>query len=128
MEQEFIDWLRARVDPVASPQLGMGDDAAVLIPSPPAPLVVTTDMLMEGVDFEFPAALAEDVGRKALAVNLSDLAAMAAVPMAAFVSLALPRRGGRRLAERIYEGMLPLARQYGVMLAGGDTNSWDAPW
>jgi thiamine-monophosphate kinase len=60
-------------------------------------------------------------------VNLSDLAAMAARPVAAVVALALPRRGGFELAKELYEGLIPLAEKYGVAIAGGDTNTWDGP-
>jgi thiamine-monophosphate kinase len=60
-------------------------------------------------------------------VNLSDLAAMAAQPVAALISLALPRHGGEALAKRLYEGLLPLAAQFDCPIAGGDTNSWDGP-
>ncbi len=67
------------------------------------------------------------MGRKALAANLSDLAAMAAKPLAGVVALALPRQGGMELAVALYEGMLPLAEQYDLAIAGGDTNSWDGP-
>ena len=67
------------------------------------------------------------MGRKALAANLSDLAAMAARPLAGVVALALPRQGGMDLAVALYEGMLPLAEQYDLAIAGGDTNSWDGP-
>jgi thiamine-monophosphate kinase len=67
------------------------------------------------------------VGRKALAVNLSDLAAMASRPLAAVIALALPRHGGMDLALALYEGLLPLAEQYELAIAGGDTNSWDGP-
>ena len=67
------------------------------------------------------------IGHKALAVNLSDLAAMAAQPVAALVALTLPRSGGRELAVQLYEGLLPLAERHGVAIAGGDTNSWDGP-
>jgi thiamine-monophosphate kinase len=62
-----------------------------------------------------------------LAVNLSDLAAMAARPLAAFVALALPRSGGLELAKSLYEGMISLAERYSLAIAGGDTNTWDGP-
>jgi thiamine-monophosphate kinase len=62
-----------------------------------------------------------------LAINLSDLAAMAAQPLAAVIAVNLPRQGGQRLAKELYEGMLPLAEQFHVAIAGGDTNSWDGP-
>src|SRR6476469_4729331 len=107
--------------------VGAGDDAAILRLATDANLVATTDMLRDGIDFEMGRHEAERIGRKALAVNLSDLAAMAAAPVAALVSLALPQQGGEALAKRLYEGMLPLATEFDCPIAGGDTNSWDGP-
>ncbi len=78
-------------------------------------------------DFDLTVADPRRVGRKALAVNLSDLAAMASRPLAGVVALALPRAGGMELAVALYEGMLPLAERYGLAIAGGDTNSWGSP-
>lgn len=127
MEQQLIRWLRERLPQNDSVVLGPGDDGAVLRSSPGIETVVTTDMLMEGVDFVLAECDPRLVGRKALAVNLSDLAAMAARPTAAFVSLALPRRQGLELAQGLYEGLIPLAQQYQMAVAGGDTNSWDGP-
>ena len=98
MENEFIRELRQKIPPHPQMLLGPGDDAAVLRVSVGKNLVVTTDMLMDGVDFELAKCDPQRIGRKALAVNLSDLAAMAARPMAAFVSVALPRQGGGKLA------------------------------
>jgi len=88
---------------------------------------VTVDLLTDGVDFELAKIDARRAGRKALAVSLSDLAAMAANPVAAFVAVALPRHDGLRLAKELFEGMAPLAARYGTSIAGGDTNSWDGP-
>ena len=68
-----------------------------------------------------------EVGYKALAVNLSDIAAMAGVPVAAFVAVALPRGRRSRSAQGLHAGMAPLAERFGVTLAGGDTNAWDGP-
>ena len=112
--------------------VGLGDDAAVLGGFERAGVVVTTDMLTDGVDFLLAEVEPRRVGRKALGVNLSDLAAMAAEPVAGFVSLVLPRQGsGRRsaleLAIELYRGMMPLAEQFQVEIAGGDTNTWDGP-
>src|SRR5688572_23722721 len=90
MESDFIAWLRSRVPACPQIELGICDDAAILSPSP-NPIVITTDMLTEGVDFRRSDCQPEQIGRKALAVNLSDLAAMAAQPVAAFVSLAVSR-------------------------------------
>ena len=128
MEQQFIAWLRERL-PAASVccALGPGDDAAVLRMAGVDECVITVDLLTEGVDFLLAEVDPRRVGRKALAVNLSDLAAMAARPLAAVLAVALPRKGGRELAVQLYEGMLPLAEKYDLAIAGGDTNSWDGP-
>ena len=67
------------------------------------------------------------VGRKAMAVNLSDIAAMAGRPVAAVVSVGLPRRGGRALAEELYHGLREVADAFDTPIVGGDTNSWDGP-
>lgn len=127
MEREFILWLRERLPPHPRLLLGPGDDAALLRLAERTDCVVTIDMLMDGVDFDLATCDAARVGRKSLAVNLSDLAAMAARPVGAVVSLALPQSGGRKLAEQLYSGILPLAQEFETALAGGDTNSWNGP-
>lgn len=128
MESEFIAHLRAVLPPTSADLLvGPGDDAAVLAWRNDRACVVTTDMLMDGVDFRLGVDAPERIGRKSLAVNLSDLAAMAAEPVGAVVSLALPRTGGLELAKRLYAGLLPLAAQFKCPIIGGDTNSWDGP-
>jgi thiamine-monophosphate kinase len=126
MELEFIRRLRERLPARQGDLLvGPGDDAAVLSWRGGADCVVTTDLLTDGVDFRLSEADPRRIGRKALAVNLSDLAAMGAVPVAAVVGLALPRRAGLELAWGLYEGLLPLAEEFGTLVAGGDTNAWD---
>lgn len=125
-EFEFIDWVRQHTGYHSRVRVGPGDDAAVLQGSN-RPLVVTTDMLLEGSCFLLAEAGPRRVGRKAIAVNLSDLAAMAAVPLAAVVSVGLPRQGGRQLAEELYQGMREMADAFQTPLVGGDTNSWEGP-
>jgi thiamine-monophosphate kinase len=125
-EFAYIDWLRRRTPPAAGVLVGPGDDCAVLRP-PARPLLVTTDMLLEGSCFRLVEAGPRRVGRKAIAVNLSDIAAMAGVPTAAVVSVGLPRAGGRELAEQLYLGMREVADAFNLPLVGGDTNSWDGP-
>jgi len=128
MELDFVADLLRRIP--ADPRLEVppGDDAAVLRPPAERRTVVTVDMLMEGVDFVLgPDCDPRRVGHKALAVNLSDLAAMAARPEAAVVAVALPRRHGDAIGRGLLDGILALANAHGVTLAGGDTNSWDGP-
>jgi len=127
MESELIAWLREHLPPHPLLRLGAGDDAAVLDMARTDQCVVTVDLLTDGVDFLLEEADARRVGRKCLAVNLSDIAAMAARPMAAVIALALPREGGMRLAVELYEGLLPLAEEFDLAIAGGDTNAWDGP-
>ena len=127
MERQFISWLRKRLPGHPLLRLGPGDDAAVLSMIGVEQCVVTVDMLNDHVDFELDQIDPRLAGRKALAANLSDLAAMAAEPLAGVVALALPRQRGMELAVALYEGLLPLAEKYGVVIAGGDTNSWDGP-
>lgn len=127
MERQFISWLRQRLPPHPLLRLGPGDDAAVLRMTGVDECVVTVDLLTDHVDFELAEIDPRRAGRKALAANLSDLAAMASRPLAGVIALALPRQGGMDLAVALYEGMLPLAEQYDLAIAGGDTNSWDGP-
>jgi thiamine-monophosphate kinase len=127
MEAALIDYLRRRLPAHPLLRLGPGDDAALLHTAGRGDVVVTVDMLMDGVDFRLSELDPRRVGRKSLAVNLSDLAAMAARPMAAVIALALPRQGGMELAKGLYEGLIPLAQRYDMAIAGGDTNSWDGP-
>ena len=128
METDFVDWLLPRLPPHPRLEVPAGDDAAVLRPPAMRRTVITVDMLTEGVDFILgPDCTPRQVGHKALAVNLSDLAAMAARPEAAVVAVGLPRTAGASLAKGLHEGLAALAMEFDVALAGGDTNAWDGP-
>ncbi len=126
MENELIRYFRHQVPGHRLLEVGLGDDAAVLRLGG-RQYVLTVDLLSDHVDFDLAQVDARRVGRKLLAVNLSDIAAMAAKPLAAVIALLLPRSGGMELAKALYEGLLPLAEQYDLAIAGGDTNSWDGP-
>lgn len=106
----------ARTDVAA----GIGDDAALLQPPAGRQLAVTSDLLVAGVHF-LPDADPFSLGHKALAVNLSDLAAMGAEPAWFMLNLALPKADARWL-EPFCRGMFELAREHNVQLVGGDTS------
>jgi thiamine-monophosphate kinase len=125
-EIDFIAWLRSRTPASARVLIGPSDDCAVLASSD-RPLLITTDMLMDGTDFIVSGVGPRRAGRKAMAANLSDIAAMAGVPVAAVVSVALPVTDGRALAEELYLGLRDVADAFDVPIVGGDTNSWNGP-
>jgi thiamine-monophosphate kinase len=132
MELEFIRWLREHVPPDPRATLGLRDDAALLSLSGNPNIVVTTDLLTDRVDFRVGTDDLRRIGRQALGANLSDLAAMAARPLAAFISVALPHNGTKgisplEMAIGLYGGLIPLAREYDIAIAGGDTNTYDGP-
>lgn len=100
---------------------GIGDDCAVLPVGGGESLVFTADMLAEGVHFLRAATSPAELGRKSLAVNLSDVAAMGARPVATLLSLSLPADATDAWAAEFMRGYRELSEQYGVTLAGGDT-------
>ncbi|HVP38113.1 MAG TPA: thiamine-phosphate kinase [Candidatus Saccharimonadales bacterium] len=102
-------------------RLAIGDDAAVLRVPPSQELVFTTDVLLEGVHFRLDWATPEEVGRKALAVNVSDLAAMGARPLACVVGLGVRRTEDPARVAGIYRGLRRAAREYRLPVVGGDT-------
>ena len=119
MEFDLIDRIRARAHSRDDVILGIGDDAAILQVPPDRHLVVATDTLNAGVHFPVDTAPA-DIGWKALAVNLSDLAAMAAEPAWCTLSLSLPESDADWL-DQFLDGFLELAALHRVALVGGDT-------
>ncbi len=126
MEQSFLAYLRGRCRGLPQVRVGIGDDAAVIDP-PRGPLIACTDQIVDGVDFlsaEHPLA---DVGYKAMAINLSDIAAMGALPSSALVTLTLPKQNATRIAGGVYEGILEAATQFNVAIAGGDISTYDGP-
>lgn len=106
--------------PGAQILVGPGDDAAVIEPGRNHRLVVTTDALVEDVHFSRAWCRPADIGRKALAVNLSDLAAMGATPRWALLSLAVPGALPVEDVEQLTEGLAALAQVHGVSVAGGN--------
>lgn len=100
---------------------GIGDDAAVISPSQGKVLLLSSDMLVDGVHFIRGKISPFQLGRKAIAVNLSDIAAMGGVPRHALVSIALPPMATVEEIEQIFSGMKSMFSRWSVNLVGGDT-------
>ncbi len=141
LESDVFRWLQSRGlwtqtrDSNPNVVVGPGDDAAVLT-RPSGDVVVSTDMLSDDVDFLLAEAKPELVGRKALGVNLSDLAAMAATPIGFTASVAVDKNWSKpaygnlsclNYLKRLCEGMLTLADEFNCPLVGGDTNCFSGP-
>jgi thiamine-monophosphate kinase len=103
--------------------LGIGDDTAVVRPRAGHELLFTTDMLVEGIHFRAgDEASAREIGQKAMAVNLSDIAAMGGVPTHAVAAVGLPGGLDVTFARDLMKGLRTTAEAWGVSLVGGDTN------
>lgn len=102
---------------------GIGDDAAVLLPTPRQLQLITTDMLVESVHFDLATTTPLQLGYKAIAVNLSDIAAMGGIPRHAVVSIGLPKNTDVDFVISLYHGMKEICREHNVNIVGGDTVS-----
>lgn len=110
-------------DAASSLRVGIGDDAAVLRVSEGKVCIVTTDLLFEDVHFRLDWTDPYSLGWKAVAVNLSDIAAMGAEPTFAFISIALPKGTTVEFVDALYQGMRDIGARFGSVIAGGDTNT-----
>jgi thiamine-monophosphate kinase len=126
-EHALIARIRARLTTPSWVVVGPGDDAAAIEPVRGALEVLTTDAQVEGVHFDRRFVPPDAIGHRALAVNLSDLAAMGARPRAALLSLALPPSLEIVAFDQMIDGVLALASRYGVALIGGNITSTPGP-
>jgi thiamine-monophosphate kinase len=127
-EWRLIDWIRGRtrLDPRAVP-LGPGDDMAIVRLAGESECLVTVDALVEGTHFDLEKATPRQVGYKALAVSLSDAAAMAALPVCAVAWVALPNGRDMAFAKEICRGLADAAQRFDCPIVGGDIVSGSGP-
>jgi len=127
-EWALIDWIRdrTRLDPRAVP-LGPGDDMAIVRLAGESECLVTVDALLEGTHFDLEKATPRQVGYKALAVSLSDAAAMAALPVCAVAWVALPNSRDMAFAKEICRGLADAAERFACPIVGGDIVSGSGP-
>lgn len=121
-ESNLVTIISRKIKTDSSVICGIGDDTAVLKYTKDRYLLYTCDMLIEGVDFT-SRARPEQIGHKALACSLSDIAAMGGVPRYALVSLGLPKRDAQSFIDGFYDGLRKLARKFKVNVVGGDLSA-----
>jgi thiamine-monophosphate kinase len=127
-ERDLIEAIRARLPAAPSwLSVGIGDDAAVAAPERGALEILTTDGLVESVHFDRRLSPPADIGWKALAVNLSDVAAMGGTPRLALLSIATPDAMTAAEIDALVDGFLALAADAGVTLAGGNITRSPGP-
>ncbi len=125
-ELTIHDWLQRFQQDHRSVKIGIGDDMALLHwPSPQ--MLMSSDLLLDGVHFNSSTHTPAQIGRKAITCALSDCAAMAVKPLGVTVSLALPRLMEMDAVKGLYEGMYEIANRFDVCVVGGDTTKWGHP-
>jgi thiamine-monophosphate kinase len=129
-EDDLVRVIRRLADRPGAPGVrrSIGDDTAVLVPTPGMALLATTDLLLEDVHFRRRWAEPADIGWKAMAVNLSDIAAMGGAPRWALIAIACPESTKPEEIEAFYEGALSLCDAHGVVIVGGDTSASAGGW
>lgn len=132
-ELQLVEWLRQNCYQPDFVRVGIGDDMAIIDLSEKSPdnsptnskcILVSSDMLLDGVHFDTKTQPLDLIGRKAIACSLSDCAAMAVKPVSVTVSVAIPSSQSLEQSKRLFHGMNEIAREFNTAIAGGDTTVW----
>jgi thiamine-monophosphate kinase len=126
-EFSFIHWIRQKQKRRKDVILGIGDDCAVIAVSKDKLCLITTDMLVDGTHFNLKKCTAREVGRKAIACSISDVAAMGCQATVAVISICFPDRTNEKFARELYKGIWSIADKYNIEIVGGDIISGRSP-
>jgi thiamine-monophosphate kinase len=126
-EFAYINWIRAQLPAADAVTIGPGDDMAEVRLPTGGRVLIATDAILDGTHFDSRRDSLADIGWKSLAVNLSDVAAMAAQPLCGVGTLALPRSMPMSAAQELFVGLKRCADAYACHWVGGDITAWDSP-